>query len=128
MKCYHLRPAAESNQEAFQRRTGFSILEFFSAVTVLGIVMSLILPVFYESLEAACMAEQQAMRTAIRADLMEFYSTHGHFPVSLGEGAVVGAYWNDLTLAELDYRHINPRDFRYECRDGRTFRLIGVDI
>ncbi len=102
----------------------FSLVELMIVIVIMGILAAIAIPVYYDNVDRAILAESDAAMGSIRNYLVVYYGTNGMYSIQLFDAYVIGKSWNEIKPGELNGQFFRDSSFYYYCWDGINYFLI----
>lgn len=103
--------------------SGFSVLELMITLVIVGILVGIAGPIYYNNIEKARRAEGEATLGSIRNEVLVYYATHGTYPTE-DLDLVMSQDWHNIKPGEL--ASVNFGDSSYYYQGGGSVYLIGL--
>lgn len=112
----------ETNQQ--KQGDGFSLIELMIVIVIVSLLAAVAVPLYYNNLYDAKMAEAYATMGSIQTQLRFYYAEYGWYPIESQKTYVIGAYWNDIKPGEMRGINFSDSSYLYQCKDGEKWEII----
>lgn len=107
-------------------QSGFSLVELMIVIVIVGILASVGVPFYRNSLKKVKLTEADSALGSIKDHLLvnKAESESSLFPVVPGGELVFGANWNSINDGELDGKYFAQENYSYVSQDGESYQVI----
>jgi len=102
---------------------GFSVLELMITLVIVGILVGIAGPIYYNNMEKAIRAEGESTLGSIRNEVLAYYAEHGSYPVETLD-LIMAQDWHNIKPGEMASVNFGDSSYYYQG-DGTTY-LIGL--